>query len=270
MRGTLKTLSVALACLFVIALAAPSLAQAPREPVGPQPQLLPIASGVYAPPQQPEWGTASPIAYVVPGWAFNNISSAQHAIYTDGYIYADTVGGEFNHAVNLPSGAQVLGVTLFSYDGNGVQNVQFVFNRWAGTVVGFTATELLSTATSEAPGYQRGYYTVVETIRNAAPGGEIRMYELRVSLPAADSALRFGGAVVWYQLQISPASLLPTFSDVPHGYWAYVQIEALAASGITAGCGGGNYCPESTVTRAEMAVFLAKALGLHWSDGSPL
>jgi uncharacterized repeat protein (TIGR03803 family) len=35
-------------------------------------------------------------------------------------------------------------------------------------------------------------------------------------------------------------------------------IEQLAAEGITAGCGGGDYCPNDAVTRAQMAVFLLK------------
>jgi hypothetical protein len=35
-------------------------------------------------------------------------------------------------------------------------------------------------------------------------------------------------------------------------------------SGITVGCGSGDYCPSSFITRGEMAVFLAKALGLQW------
>ncbi|MFZ5881670.1 MAG: S-layer homology domain-containing protein [Chloroflexota bacterium] len=39
-------------------------------------------------------------------------------------------------------------------------------------------------------------------------------------------------------------------------------MEALAAEGITGGCGGGKYCPEQVVTRAQMAVFLVKAFNL--------
>jgi len=39
-------------------------------------------------------------------------------------------------------------------------------------------------------------------------------------------------------------------------------IEDLAARGITGGCGGGNYCPDSAVTRAQMAVFLTKTFNL--------
>jgi hypothetical protein len=37
------------------------------------------------------------------------------------------------------------------------------------------------------------------------------------------------------------------------------------ASGITAGCGGGNYCPDAPLTRGQMAVFLSKGLGLHFA-----
>jgi hypothetical protein len=36
-------------------------------------------------------------------------------------------------------------------------------------------------------------------------------------------------------------------------------IEALAAEGITGGCGGGNYCPQNPVRRDQMAVFLLKS-----------
>jgi hypothetical protein len=49
------------------------------------------------------------------------------------------------------------------------------------------------------------------------------------------------------------------FGDVPGSHWAAGWIEELVAEGITAGCGGGNYCPEAPVTRAQMAVFLIRA-----------
>jgi YD repeat-containing protein len=51
------------------------------------------------------------------------------------------------------------------------------------------------------------------------------------------------------------------FSDIPFGYWAYNFVYALYASGITTGCGNDSYCPDDTVTRAQMAVFVVKALG---------
>jgi hypothetical protein len=31
---------------------------------------------------------------------------------------------------------------------------------------------------------------------------------------------------------------------------------------VTAGCGGGTYCPNDVVTRAQMAVFLSTTFGM--------
>jgi len=49
------------------------------------------------------------------------------------------------------------------------------------------------------------------------------------------------------------------FNDVPSNYWSAAWIKQLAADRITGGCGGGNYCPDYPVTRAQMAIFLLKA-----------
>ena len=52
------------------------------------------------------------------------------------------------------------------------------------------------------------------------------------------------------------------FGDLSPTHWAGAWIKQLVAEGITAGCGNGNYCPESPVTRAQMAVFLVRTFGL--------
>ena len=52
------------------------------------------------------------------------------------------------------------------------------------------------------------------------------------------------------------------FGDVPPDYWAAAFVKQLVTEGITAGCGGGNYCPEQPVTRAQMAVFLVRTFSL--------
>ena len=52
------------------------------------------------------------------------------------------------------------------------------------------------------------------------------------------------------------------FNDVSTGYWAAAWIKQLSAEGITSGCGGGNYCPDGQVTRAEMAKFLINTFSL--------
>jgi len=58
-----------------------------------------------------------------------------------------------------------------------------------------------------------------------------------------------------------------TFADVSPDHWAFQFIESMSANGITSGCGGGNYCPTDSVTRAQMAVFLLRAK--HGSNYSP-
>ncbi len=54
------------------------------------------------------------------------------------------------------------------------------------------------------------------------------------------------------------------FSDVSLDHYAAAWIEALYREGITTGCGTAPlaFCPESPVTRAQMAVFLARTFDL--------
>ena len=60
-----------------------------------------------------------------------------------------------------------------------------------------------------------------------------------------------------------PAATGMVFIDVPASAFAASWIEDLAARGITSGCGGGHYCPASSSTRGQMAVFLVSAFGLQ-------
>jgi hypothetical protein len=57
----------------------------------------------------------------------------------------------------------------------------------------------------------------------------------------------------------TPPACAGMFGDVACPSQFADWIEQLAAEGITGGCGGGNYCPDAAVTRAQMAVFLLKA-----------
>ncbi len=64
-----------------------------------------------------------------------------------------------------------------------------------------------------------------------------------------------------------PVYFTKAFWDVPHGYWADAFIHALAGARITRGCGSGNFCPDTGVTRAEMAVTMVRAI--HGPDFAP-
>ena len=61
-----------------------------------------------------------------------------------------------------------------------------------------------------------------------------------------------------------PSSVLPSgwfadFLDVPQASPFHAPVETIVRDGITSGCGGGNYCPTASITRAQMAVFLLRA-----------
>ena len=83
-----------------------------------------------------------------------------------------------------------------------------------------------------------------------------------------------GGAVAFRNVRIyyrSPSSYAPgtaTFTDVPTTSPFYRFVEALYAAGVTGGCNTNppQYCPDNPVTRGQMAVFLAQALGLTWPN----
>ena len=62
-----------------------------------------------------------------------------------------------------------------------------------------------------------------------------------------------------YGLCYVPPTCTGTFPDVPCPSLFADWIEALAAEGITTGCGGGLFCPNNLVTRRQMAVFLLKS-----------
>ncbi|HEY0513557.1 MAG TPA: ELWxxDGT repeat protein [Thermoanaerobaculia bacterium] len=78
------------------------------------------------------------------------------------------------------------------------------------------------------------------------------------TLTRAEMAVLLVGA----RHETPPPATGTRFADVPAGYWAARWIEQLAADGITSGCGGGNFCPDQPITRAEMAVFLVTAFNL--------
>jgi S-layer homology domain len=59
-----------------------------------------------------------------------------------------------------------------------------------------------------------------------------------------------------------PPACAGVFLDVPCPSLFADWIEQLVAENITVGCGGGNFCPSTPATRAQMAVFLVKTFNL--------
>ena len=96
------------------------------------------------------------------------------------------------------------------------------------------------------------------------------VYSVRVQFAVSGESCVAGLGIRKFEItwnrQVSPAPAVPTFGDVPTDHPFFQFIEALAKSGITGGCNASPplFCPDAPLTRGQMAVFLAKALGLQW------
>jgi hypothetical protein len=66
-------------------------------------------------------------------------------------------------------------------------------------------------------------------------------------------------AVAGGDAAVPPGPTAPTFQDVPVDYWAYRYVEYAAAQGLVVGFGDG-YRPAAPVDRAQMAVFISRAI----------
>ena len=90
--------------------------------------------------------------------------------------------------------------------------------------------------------------TVGYTDGNYHPGDSITRAQMAVFVLKG----KFGSS------HVPPPATGTVFGDVSIGTFAASWIEELAALQITAGCAGGNYCPDEPVTRGQMAAFLLK------------
>ena len=220
-----------------------------------------------APAEARSFGTMAETLYQVTAAGCSPIASTTVDADVNGYFHSTSGPGVVDCPLNLPAGALIDKFEVAVYDANDTKDVGSVLGVCTGVDVLFGCSgygTIMSGGTSGAP--FNGYLTsdisgdglVVDKVAN--------VYFVRVVLQQPDDTLQFRQVNVFYRLQISPAPATATFADVPTSHTYFRAVEALAAAGITSGCGGGNYCVNGTVTRGEMAVFPARALGLHFPD----
>jgi len=87
---------------------------------------------------------------------------------------------------------------------------------------------------------------------NYCPGNPVTRAQMAVFLLKSEH----GAAYV-------PPNCAGIFDDVPCPSQFANWVEQLAAEGITAGCGGNNFCPDDPNIRGQMAVFLVKIFGME-------
>ena len=214
----------------------------------------------------PTYGTSALSNATVNGWEFvpYNSSGTFTADGATSRWMTDSV--PWVAPVFLPSGASATEIELQGCDDTSTAEFQVTF--WKSFISGgspsLTLLGSFTTGVPDTPGcaYFVSPLSAAETIDNQASSYFFQI----IQVGANDGTLRFQAARVHYKLQVSPAPGVATFTDVPTTSPQFQFVEALVAAGITAGCGGGNYCPNQPITRGQMAVFLSVALGLHWPN----
>lgn len=259
------------ACVFAICAFATSTALAQSATVRPDDTAADVGTG---------WNILS-----IPAAAFvlqRNQPGFEYEVSSEGYVYARAASGfgetiTFLAPVQLPSGAVLGHLNLYAFNvlNNPFSGVFAQLRRLTGYGAicsgGFCVQppvppafdELASVSTTGPYGYTlesalvepshtvanyRAQYVVLVTLVNSYQYG----------------GLAFKGVDIWWKRQISPAPATASFTDVPTNAQFFAEIEAMKAAGITSGCTATKFCPDSNVTRRQMAAFFARALGLYW------
>jgi hypothetical protein len=225
------------------------------------------------PPTSPENFGLGSVAQTFSAAEFRPKGDATYAYITPGHIYrTGGTQGDFWAPVNLPNGALVQELCVWYYNSSATN----ASVEWAAYGYGQNAVTPIFQLFDDfdlppTGGYGIGCISPNTTIHAYADLDgdtfpEYPGYRISVYLGQTTSTQRLGGFYLLWSRQLSPAPGSATFPDVPTGDFGFQYVEALVNSGITGGCGAGLYCPDNPVTRRQMAIFLAKALGLHWPN----
>ena len=215
------------------------------------------------------FGTASTAAQIVSGLSLLPPSSAtEFAINTSALtgiaVFQTTAGLDWWAQVHLPAGALVERIELEACDESAIGDI--AFGMASGTAPGGATQNLTAVGTTtDSPGLR-----LLSAEPDRADHGRQPEQQL-----LALRGLRHDGR---YQPRPGDPRLLPAPGepgprgrDLPERRADHPPVSSGSSRrwpgrGSPPGCGPGAYCPDSPVTRGQMAVFLSIALGLHFPD----
>lgn len=221
---------------------------------------LPVSVAAQAP--APAWGVGNRSSFNLQAWDMQTVaSSTTWQVNVKGGFRYLTSPGELWGGVQVPRGVRIVLLELEACDTNALTSVSAVLYRGNASTVNALATA--STGLNETPGC--GKFQANLPAPELAEPGTYR-YWVGVTHDSYDGTTSIGGVRIFYEHEVAPAPGVASFLDVPTSDPAFQFVEALFSSGVTAGCGNGNYCPDAPLTRRQMAVFLSKLLGLNWPE----
>jgi hypothetical protein len=223
--------------------------------------------GAVVPPgslDRPTFGTLHTTIKSVNAFEFTGYAPGDLiATNASGSRWVVTGTGFMDAPLSLPSGVSIEWIEMMACDTSptGQVTLRLFSNTLTSQGEPIISHGVVGTGVASAAGCD---WTALPVTPPVTVDNAQRSYFLEVETAPKDGSVRIAAANVYYRLQVKPASGTALFNDVPVGHPLRDFVEALADSGITGGCGGGNYCPDAPLTRGQMAVFLAAALGLHW------
>ncbi len=105
-------------------------------------------------------------------------------------------------------------------------------------------------------------YVEYAAVQEVVSGYEDDTYHPEDSVNRGQMAVYIARARGWVGLDDDMTTAPELFPDVPAGYWAGIAIQACVENNVVQGYGDGNYGPEVTVSRDQMAVFVTRAFHL--------
>jgi plastocyanin len=214
-------------------------------------------SGVVVVGTRAAWAP-SDVAYTLNAWDFTSRTAASNSGSAGLPFHRTSTSGieQWISGAQLPSGALITGVEVSSCDsGAGEVSVKL----YECIDPSGPCTVLATVTPAGVP--TCAFTSVPVTGVNVDNLTRSYIVEAEVGPPQSLRAVR-----IFHRKVVSPPPAVATFTDVPVTDPRFRFVEALAAAGISGGCGGGQFCPEASVTRGQMAVFLSVALGLYWPN----
>ena len=224
----------------------------------------PSQRNVVPPGRSPQYGITGVTSYTVSALEFSTFSQTDTWAPVPGTPDRYLTSGFFEVPVHLPQGASVLSIEIEGCDTSATGELFASLVFAAGPGGGGSIIASVNSGVGATPGCT--YFGTAITPFTVDNFNNVYFFQLSNS--PGDGTTYYAAMRVVYQLQVSAAPLTATFNDVPTSDFAFQFIEAFNAAGITVGCNVSPplYCPDASVTRREMAVFFAKALGLYFPN----
>ncbi len=236
--------------VLALAMLVVSTAYAQSGPAAPSPAFGTASSSVV----RIGYGEFEPVVSTTP---FDFETDADHS-----GRFSTTIGARLAAFPHLPTGAMLDQLELDFCDTDPTNHVLLVLTDCDSNGGNCILINSITSPNLGATHCGTSLQTLVP--QNYTVQNGIHLLYLQCFLNSGSNSNVVNGAAISYHLQVSPAPAVATFADVPTSSPQFKFVEALVAAGITAGCGSGNYCPNDPITRGQMAVFLASALGLHF------